>query len=137
MSRICCKNNFSHPEARCTPLLQFIRIQVDDLVLIRLRVPGQDLLPAPRLTGNVFLLGEARDITIRYTVKSVMGDARRHVPVCRVDDKVAIPVVVALEVVVHLVIISSVLVLQMKSRGSYIRRDNLCIQRLTGVFGTE
>lgn len=135
MSRICRKSNSPHPEARRTPLLQFIRIQVDNLILIRLRVPGQDLFPEPRLTGNIFLLGETRDITIRYTVKSVLGDARRHVPVCRMDDKVAIPVVVALEVVVHLVIISSVL--QMKSRGSHIRRDNLCIQRLAGIFGAE
>ena len=68
MRRISCKKHASHAEGRSAALLQFVRRDIGDLVLMGFWVAWKDFFVAFRLARDIFFTREVGDIFIRDAV---------------------------------------------------------------------
>ena len=103
MGCIGCKDNSSNSEAGRTSLLEFVRADICDIVLFRLRVSRKKLFVALGLSVEVLLLAQPGSIAVCNTPKAICCDSCGHVPVLWVYDEVGVPIPESLfEVVVYL-----------------------------------
>lgn len=102
MCRISCQEKSTHSEGLCTSLMQFVWAGTRKFIVTGLWVPGQDLRKSFWLTGEIFLIRQAPDISVSHSPQSTVSDPRSHIPVIFVDDEVGIPVPEFLEVIINL-----------------------------------
>ena len=102
MGCIGCKDNSSNSEAGRTSLLEFVRADICDIVLFRLRVSRKKLFVALGLSGEVLLFAQPGSIAVCNTPKAICCDSRGHVPVLWVNHEVAIPITEFVKIVVDL-----------------------------------
>jgi hypothetical protein len=79
-----------------------IRTDVDQLVLVRLRVTRQHVPKLSRLTSDDLLLREPSDFAVRNPPETIFGDFGSHVPMLRVNDEVRVLIIEFVKVIVRL-----------------------------------
>lgn len=104
MGRISCKNNTANTKGIRAALLQLVRRNVRDLVLVRFWVAWENLFIAARLARYVFLAAEIRSLLVCHPVEPLVCDPSRHVEVVWVNDEARVGGQVRGEVVVDLVL---------------------------------
>lgn len=102
MSSVGGQTEATDTHARRQPLMDAIWAEVDNLVLVWVRVSRQEGLKLGLLALAEFFIRQARKVAVRDAVQTVLADSRRHVPVLWVDDEVGVVPFVRREVVVRL-----------------------------------
>ena len=90
MGGVCSKKEATDAHLLGEALVNLVRADLGQLVLIRLRVTRKHLLKLLRLSFKHFIAGEARDFSVRDTPKSIFTNACSHVPVLRMNDEVGV-----------------------------------------------
>lgn len=102
MCCISCQEESSHSEGLRTSLMQFVWAGTRKFIITGLWVPGKDLRKTFWLTGEIFLVCQAPDISVSHSPQPTVSKSRCHVPIIFVNDEVGIPVSEFLEVVINL-----------------------------------
>ncbi len=103
---VCREQESTNSETLTTPLVNDVRAEIDNFVLIRLRVTGQERAELVRLTGQKFLPRQAPLLAVRNTIHSlsvfVWRDTRSHKVVFRVDNEIGIVPPKLVEIIISL-----------------------------------
>lgn len=90
MCRVSSKTEPPDAHARRKALVDTVRAEVDDAILVRPWMSRKHCAELPLLALAELLIRQARQFTVRDTVQAVFPDPRCHVPVFRVDDEVGV-----------------------------------------------
>lgn len=102
MGRVRGENDSPHSETRRAPLLHLIWADVRKAIFPWLWVSRENFFVSHFLALDILFAIEPRYFGVGDPVEAVVGDFGDHMPVCRMDDEVAVPVIVLVEIVVHL-----------------------------------
>lgn len=102
MCGICSEEEPSHSHLLGAPLVDLVRADVGNLVLVWFRMSGEHGFILPRLTLEIFFSSEPGYFSVRDPPESVCADPGSHEPVFRMDDEVCIVPAKLMKVVIYL-----------------------------------
>jgi hypothetical protein len=102
MGCVCDKEDSPNPETWRTSLMQLVWTYTGKFVLVRRWITRQNLLVSFWLSRQVFFVAQTPVISICDTPESVRGDLCGHIPICRMNNKIRVPVTELMEVIVNL-----------------------------------